>query len=47
MSSDFEKTAKELQSSIMEDARKIYSEKVIKRWLNPRNLGKIRNPDRI
>jgi len=45
MSSDFEKTANELQESIMEDARKIYSEKVIERWLNPRNLGKIRNPD--
>jgi nitrogen fixation protein NifU and related proteins len=45
MSSDFEKTANELQASIMEDARKIYSEKVIERWLNPRNLGKIRNAD--
>ena len=45
MSSDFEKTANELQASIMEDARKIYSEKVIERWLNPRNLGKIRKPD--
>ena len=45
MSSDFEKTANELQESIMEDAKKIYSEKVIERWLNPRNLGKIRNPD--
>jgi nitrogen fixation NifU-like protein len=29
----------------MEDARKIYSKKVIERWLNPRNLGKIRSPD--
>ncbi|OGP88540.1 MAG: hypothetical protein A2156_03150 [Deltaproteobacteria bacterium RBG_16_48_10] len=29
----------------MEDAKKIYSEKVIERWLNPRNLGKVRNPD--
>jgi nitrogen fixation NifU-like protein len=29
----------------MEDARKIYSEKVIERWLNPGNLGKIRSPD--
>jgi hypothetical protein len=47
MSSDFEKTAIELQASIMEDARQIYSEKVIQRWLNPRNLGKVRNPDRI
>jgi len=45
MSNDFEKTANELQASIMEDARKIYSEKVIERWLNPRNSGKIRNPD--
>jgi nitrogen fixation NifU-like protein len=45
MSSDFEKTANELQAYIMEDARKIYSEKVIERWLNPRNLGKLRNPD--
>jgi nitrogen fixation NifU-like protein len=45
MSNDFEKTAKELQTSIMEDARKVYSEKVIDRWLNPRNLGKIRTPD--
>jgi nitrogen fixation NifU-like protein len=45
MSNDFEKTANELQESIMKDAKKIYSEKVIERWLNPRNLGKIRNPD--
>jgi nitrogen fixation NifU-like protein len=45
MSNDFEKTANELQASIMDDARKIYSEKVIERWLNPRNLGKIRNAD--
>jgi nitrogen fixation NifU-like protein len=45
MSSDFEKMANELQASIMEDARKVYSEKVIERWLNPRNFGKIRNAD--
>jgi len=45
MSSDFEKMADELQASIMEDARKVYSEKVIERWLNPRNSGKIRSPD--
>jgi nitrogen fixation NifU-like protein len=45
MSNDFEKTANELQASIMEDARKIYSEKVIERWLNPRNRGKVRNAD--
>jgi nitrogen fixation NifU-like protein len=45
MSNDFEKMAEELQASIMEDARKVYSEKVIERWLNPGNLGKIRKPD--
>jgi len=45
MSNDFEKTVNELQASIMEDARKIYSEKVIKRWLNPRNWGKVREAD--
>jgi nitrogen fixation NifU-like protein len=45
MSNDFEKTVDELQASIMEDAKKVYSEKVIERWLNPRNFGKIRNPD--
>jgi nitrogen fixation NifU-like protein len=45
MPNDFEKAVNELQESIMEDARKVYSEKVIQRWLNPRNLGNIRNPD--
>jgi len=45
MSNDFEKMVNELQTSIIEDARKVYSEKVIERWLNPGNFGKIRNPD--
>jgi nitrogen fixation NifU-like protein len=45
MSSDSQKTADELQALIMEDARRIYSEKVIERWLNPRNSGKIKHPD--
>lgn len=45
MSSDLQKMVNELQESIMEDARKVYSEKVIERWLNLRNLGRIRNPD--
>src|SRR4030042_2508996 len=45
MSNDFQRTAHELQESIMEDAKKIYSEEVIERWLNPKNLGKIRSPD--
>jgi nitrogen fixation NifU-like protein len=45
MSNDFEKTVNEIQTSIMEDARSIYSEKVIELWLNPRNCGKVRNAD--
>jgi nitrogen fixation NifU-like protein len=45
MSNNFERTVNELQESIMEDARKVYSEKVIERWLHPRNLGRVRNPD--
>jgi len=32
-----------LQAEIIEDARKHYSEKVIDRWLNPRNFGIIEN----
>ena len=47
MSNDFEKRVNELQESIMEDARKIYSEKVIERWLKPRNWGKVRDADSI
>lgn len=34
----------ELQAQIIEDAQKIYSEKVIERWLKPRNRGKIEEP---
>jgi len=34
----------ELQAQIIEDAKKIYSEKVIERWLQPRNMGKIEEP---
>jgi hypothetical protein len=41
MSNDFEESVNKIQESIMEDARRTYSEKVIERWLNPRNLGNI------
>ena len=34
----------ELQASIIEDARKIYSEKVIQCWLNPTYMGEMKNP---
>ncbi len=45
MSDDFQRAAEELQALVMADARKVYSEEVIERWLNPRNLGRVRNPD--
>ncbi len=43
MTSDFDKAVDEMQASIIEDARKIYSEKVIELWLNPKNIGIIDN----
>jgi nitrogen fixation NifU-like protein len=44
MSDDFDKAMEELQASIIEDARKIYSEKVIERWLSPQYMGQIDVP---
>jgi len=45
MSEDFDKAMDELQTSIIEDARKVYSEEVIQRWLNPKYAGEIENPE--
>ncbi len=44
MSEDFNKAMDELQASIIEDARKVYSEKVIQRWLNPKYMGEMEGP---
>jgi len=44
MSEDFDKAIDELQASIIADARKIYSEKVIERWLNPKYMGEMESP---
>ncbi|MBI4620353.1 MAG: iron-sulfur cluster assembly scaffold protein [Desulfobacterales bacterium] len=35
----------ETQASIIEDARETFSEEVVNRWLNPKNIGKIEDPD--
>jgi len=44
MSEDFDKAMDELQTSIIEDARKVYSEEVIQRWLNPKYMGEMESP---
>jgi nitrogen fixation NifU-like protein len=45
MGSDTEKELwEQMQEEILEDARKHYSEKAIDRWLNPRNVGKVEDP---
>jgi len=45
MEADAEKDLfEQLQAEIIEDARKVYSEKVIERWLRPKNMGKIEDP---
>jgi len=44
MSEDFDKAIDEIQASIIADARKIYSEKVIQSWLNPKYMGEMESP---
>ena len=44
MPDDFDKAIEKIQASIIEDARKVYSEKVIERWFHPEYMGEIENP---
>jgi nitrogen fixation NifU-like protein len=45
MAAGFDDSFKELEQAVMEDMRRIYSEKTIDHFLNPRNLGKIQAAD--
>lgn len=43
--SDFDKFIEELQSQIIEEEKAIYSEKVIEEYNNPKNVGRMSDPD--
>jgi len=45
MAEEFNDPFKELEQSVMEDMKKVYSEKTIDHFLKPRNLGDIPAPD--
>ncbi len=43
--SDFDRFVDEIQEEILEEEREIYSETVIREYFNPRNVGRMENPD--
>ena len=45
MDKNFEKMLENLQESINEDAKKIYSQKTIEYFIQPKNLGRMNDPD--
>jgi len=42
---ELEKLTQQLQEQIMEQARKVYTDEVIDRWLHPRNMGRLEQPE--
>ena len=45
MATDFDRLAEELQQRVLEDARAVYSDKVVEEFCNPKNLGRMPEPD--
>ncbi len=45
MVEEFDDSFKELEQSVMEDMKKIYSETTIDHFLNPKNMGEMPTPD--
>ena len=45
MATDFDRAVEELQQQVIEQARALYSDRVIKEVYNPKNLGRMRDPD--
>ena len=45
MAEEFDDSFKELEQSVLDDMRKVYSETTIDHFLNPRNLASIAAPD--
>ena len=43
--SDFDHLVAELQQQVLEDARTVYSDKVIEAFYDPKNLGRMSEPD--
>ena len=45
MATDFDRAMEELQQQVIEQARALYSAKVVKEFYDPKNLGRMRKPD--
>jgi nitrogen fixation NifU-like protein len=45
MTNDFDRFVDDLQQQIIEQARAVYSDKVVEAFYNPRNLGRMPEPD--
>ncbi len=45
MTTDFDRFVDELQQQIIEEARVVYSDEVVETFYNPKNLGRMAEPD--